>query len=106
MHRRSYLAQLYLLKRPRHLACRIPAVPGMDEQTVERKVGLIAGTEIGKLGDNRVFECSRRVADFSKTINSAGSRKAVRDTLDSIQRGRQPPPALLPRPDPAQPHAP
>jgi len=38
----------------------------MDEQTVERKVGLIAGTEIGKLGDNRVFECRRRVADFSK----------------------------------------
>ncbi len=62
----------------------------MDEQTVERKVGFIAGTGIGKLGDGRILECRRRVADFSKAINSAGSRKAMRDTLDTIQRARQP----------------
>jgi hypothetical protein len=38
----------------------------------------------------RVLERRGRVADFSKAINSAGSRKTVRDSLDSIQRGRQP----------------
>src|SRR6202022_4908196 len=61
----------------------------MENQAIKRKVGFIARTGIGKLSDNRVFECRRRVADLSKAINSASSRKAMRDTLDSIQRARQ-----------------
>jgi hypothetical protein len=62
----------------------------MEEQTVERKVGFIAGTGIGKLGHGRVLERRRRIAEFGKAINSTGSRKAVSDTLDSIERARQP----------------
>src|SRR5882672_1460153 len=90
MHRRSRLALLCLLKRPSHLVSGIPAIPGMEEQTVERKIGFIAGTGIGQLGGGRVLERRRRIADFSKAINSAGSRKAVGDTLDSVERARQP----------------
>jgi hypothetical protein len=62
----------------------------MKDQTIQRTVGFSAGTRIGKLRDDRVFECGRRVADFSKAINSAGSRQAMRDTLDSIERARRP----------------
>jgi hypothetical protein len=45
----------------------------MEEQIIKRKVGLIAGTGIDKLGDGRVLERRRRIADFSKAVNSAGS---------------------------------
>src|SRR6202171_5937540 len=90
MHRRSRLALLYLLKRPSHLASGFPAIPGMEEQTIERKVGFTAATGIGKLGDNSILERRCRIADFSKAINSAGSRKAVGNTLDSIERAGQP----------------
>jgi hypothetical protein len=62
----------------------------MQNQTIKRKVGLIARTGIGNLSNNRVFECGRRVADLGKAINSTGSRKAMRNPLDSIQRTRQP----------------
>jgi hypothetical protein len=46
----------------------------MENQAIKRKVGLIAITGIGKLSNNRLFECGRRVADLGKAINSAGSR--------------------------------
>src|ERR1019366_4595485 len=90
MHRRSTPARLCFLKRLHHLASGIPAVLCMENQTIKCKVGFFARAGIGKLSDSRVLECGRGIADFSKAIDSAGSRKAVRDTLDSTQRTRQP----------------
>ena len=62
----------------------------MDQQAIQRKVGLIAEAGCFQFDDDGVLECRRGVADFGKTINPAGTRKGMRDTLDSIQRVRQP----------------
>src|SRR6267142_64783 len=90
MHRRSRLAQSGLVPRPSHIASRIRAITSVEEQAVERAVGFIAGTGIGKLGNRRVLERRRRIADLAEAIDSAGPRKAMRDTLDTTERVRQP----------------
>jgi hypothetical protein len=64
----------------------------MEEQTVEREVGFVARSGIGKLGDGRSLECRHRVADFSKAINPAGSERpcAIRLIRSSVPGSRLP----------------
>jgi hypothetical protein len=62
----------------------------MEKQSIECKIGFTATTGIGELRHDCVLEVGRCVADFSKAINSSGSREAMRNMLDAIKRALRP----------------